>query len=434
MHTANDVIMPVLGMNQDSGKIVRWLIREGQPVKKGDPLLEVETDKAVAEIEAPASGILSGVKAQDGDEVPVGTLIAFISNTTQAAGVMPASQPILPASPIALRMAAEHKIDLAQVQSKGKRVEKADVLAYLQSQPQANAARPIRPLASPKARQMAAELGLDLSSLRGSGPDGAVVASDIPMRTSAALEQAEEPTGSAQTSLVSSTTSEAAPTELSPSAVWRIMAERTTAAWKEAPHFFLLREVDATRLMQWKESVQKGSTVKITYTDLLVKITATALRKYPRINSKYKDEKILLLPEINIGIASAVEDGLVVPVIHNVDGLSVSQIATTRAALLEKARAGKLRPEDISGGTFTISNLGMYGVDAFLAVLNSPQSAIMAVGRIVERVVPVNGQIVIRPMISLSLSFDHRSVDGARGAQFLDSLASLIEEPLGLIS
>jgi Pyruvate/2-oxoglutarate dehydrogenase complex, dihydrolipoamide acyltransferase (E2) component, and related enzymes len=212
------------------------------------------------------------------------------------------------------------------------------------------------------------------------------------------------------------------------------MAERTTAAWKEAPHFFLLREVDATRLMQWKEAVQKGSTEKITYTDLLVKITAAALRKYPRINSKYQDEKILLMPEINIGVASAVEDGLVVPVIHKADGLSVSQIATTRAALLEKARAGKLRPEDISGGTFTISNLGMYGVDAFLAVLNSPQSAIMAVGRIVERVVPVNGQIVIRPMISLSLSFDHRSVDGARGAQFLDSLAKLIEEPLGLIS
>jgi pyruvate dehydrogenase E2 component (dihydrolipoamide acetyltransferase) len=276
---------------------------------------------------------------------------------------------------------------------------------------------------------MAAELGLDLASLQGSGPDGAVIAADIPLRAQAGLKRPEELSVPVQPLELPVT-----PTEILPSAVWRIMAERTTAAWKEAPHFFLLREVDATRLMHWKEAVQKGSTEKITYTDLLVKITAAALRKYPRINSKYQDEKILLMPEINIGVASAVEDGLVVPVIHKADGLSVSQIATTRAALLEKARAGKLRPEDVSGGTFTISNLGMYGVDAFLAVLNSPQSAILAVGRIVERVVPVNGQIVIRPMISLSLSFDHRSVDGARGAQFMDSLASLIEEPLGLIS
>jgi pyruvate dehydrogenase E2 component (dihydrolipoamide acetyltransferase) len=433
MHTANEVIMPVLGMNQDSGKIVRWLIQEGQPVKKGDPLLEVETDKAVAEIEASASGILSGVKARDGDEVPVGTLIAFISDSAQPTAV-PAGGSTLPASPIALRMAAEHQIDLAQIQSNGKRVEKADVLAYLQSRPQANAARLARPLASPKARQMAAERGLDLSSLHGSGPDGAVVAADIQLRAAAVLEPAEEPAVPVQTSFILAAASETSPVEISPTAVWRIMAERTTAAWKEAPHFFLLREVDTTRLMQWKESVQKGSKEKITYTDLLVKITAAALRKYPRINSKYQDGKIMLMPEINIGVASAVEEGLVVPVIHKADGLSVSQIAATRAALLEKARAGKLRPEDISGGTFTISNLGMYGVDAFLAVLNSPQSAILAVGRIVERVVPVNGQIVIRPMISLSLSFDHRSVDGARGAQFLDSLANLIEEPLGLIS
>ena len=434
MHSANDVIMPVLGMSQTSGKIVRWLIQEGQPVKKGDPLLEVETDKAVAEIEAPASGILSEVKFQDGEDVPVGTLIAFISAADQPASVKPIAKSPLTASPVALRIAAEHQIDLAQVSSQGGRIEKADVLAYLQTQEKVNTLKPIRPLASPKARQMAAEMGIDLTSLQGSGPDGAVLAADIPLREAVVLEQTEVMPVPVLPLPTPVHENEHASSEISPSAVWRIMAERTTTAWKEAPHFFLLREVDASRLMAWKEVLQKGSTAKITYTDLLVKLAAAALRKYPRINSKYQDEKIQLMEEINIGIAVAVEDGLVVPIIHLADELSISQIATTRTTLVEKGRKGRLSLEDISGGTFTISNLGMYGVDAFLAVLNPPQAAILAVGRIVERVVPVNGQIVIRPMISVSLSFDHRVVDGARGAQFLDALANFIEEPLGLIA
>ncbi len=437
MHAANEVIMPVLGMNQDSGKIVRWLVQEGQPVKKGEPLLEVETDKAVAEIEAPTSGILSGITARDGEDVPVGKQIAVILAAGQTVAAVPSAptvKAVLTASPIAVLMAAEHQIDLAQVKTNGGRIEKADVLAFLQSQSQANSARPARPLASPKARQIAAELGLDLNNLRGSGPDGAVIAADIPLHAPVGIVQAEEKTVQVHAAALPVSEIEPAPTEISPSAVWRIMAERTTAAWKEAPHFFLLREVDATRLMAWKTALQKGSTEKITYTDLLVKLVAAALRKYPRINSQYRDEKILLMDEVNIGVAAAVEDGLVVPVIHDADDLGVAQIAAARTALLEKARRGRLSPQDISGGTFTISNLGMYGVDAFLAVLNPPQAAILAVGRIVERVVPVNGQIAIRPMISLSLSFDHRAVDGARGAQFLDALARLVEEPLGLIS
>jgi pyruvate dehydrogenase E2 component (dihydrolipoamide acetyltransferase) len=214
--------------------------------------------------------------------------------------------------------------------------------------------------------------------------------------------------------------------------MWRIMVERTTSVWREAPHFFLLREVDAGRLLSWREMLAKKN-LKVTYTDLLVKLVAAALQQHPRANAAVKDGKVYLMADINIGIAVAVEDGLVVPVIHRANERSLAEIAASRSALVDKARFNKLRPEDITGGTFTISNLGMFGVDTFLAVLNPPQAAILAVGRIAERVVPVGGQPAVRPMMALSLSFDHRALDGARGAQFLDTLAGLIEEPLGLM-
>jgi pyruvate dehydrogenase E2 component (dihydrolipoamide acetyltransferase) len=192
--------------------------------------------------------------------------------------------------------------------------------------------------------------------------------------------------------------------------------------------------VDATRLIAWREVAQKDTPVKVTFTDLLVKLTAFALRKHPRLNARFQSGKIQLLEEINIGIATAVEDGLVVPVIHSADVKSVTEIASARLELVERARSNRLRAEEISGGTFTITNLGMYGVDAFLAVLNPPQAAILAVGRIADRVVPVAGQPAVRPMMGLSLSFDHRAVDGARGAMFLEALAQVIEEPLILFS
>ena len=436
MHASNDVIMPVLGMSQDSGKIIRWIVAEGQSVKQGEPLLEVETDKAVAEIEAPATGILSRVTAQAGEDVPVGKLIAVILPADQAASSARATPapaqppPPVKASPLAARIADDYQVDIGLVQPQaGGRVKKADVLAYLQTRADTAAPQAARPLASPKARRLAAETGQDLTAITGSGPDGAVLAADVRARATV-LSEAFTPPPAAPPALVL----EPPGVEITPSATWRIMAERTTAAWNQAPHFFLMREVEATRLMAWREAVQKDTGVKVTYTDLLVKLAAAALRKHPRINAVYRAGKIYVLPEINIGVAVAMEEVLVVPVIRTANELSVSEIAAARKSLVEKARAGRLRPDDISGGTFTISNLGMYGVDAFLAVLNPPQSAILAVGRIVDRVVPVSGQPAVRPVMSFSLSFDHRAVDGLHGAQFLDTLARYIEEPLGLIA
>jgi pyruvate dehydrogenase E2 component (dihydrolipoamide acetyltransferase) len=452
MLASNEIIMPVLGMNQDTGKIVRWLIAEGQPVKKGEPLLEVETDKAIAEIEAPASGILGRVSAHDGDDVPVGTVIAVIlldgetenppSTVTQPslqAKPVGQAKPAPKASPIATRIAADHDLDLALIRSDGARIEKADVLAYIEMQQKS----PRQP-ASPKARRLAAERKLDLKAIKGSGPFGAVLAADVEAVNSQVAIPSQPELVSPEPAMVSPgvfpppagkvAEIEAPYSEISPGSIWRIMSERTVEAWREAPHFFLMREVDATRLIAWREVAMKEVAVKITFTDLLVKLTAFALRKHARLNARFQSGKIQLMTEINIGIATAVEDGLVVPVIHSADIKSVAEIASARAALVERARSNRLRQEEISGGTFTITNLGMYGVDAFLAVLNPPQAAILAVGRIADRVVPVAGQPAVRSMMGLSLSFDHRVVDGARGAMFLDTLAQVIEEPLILFS
>jgi pyruvate dehydrogenase E2 component (dihydrolipoamide acetyltransferase) len=213
------------------------------------------------------------------------------------------------------------------------------------------------------------------------------------------------------------------------------MAERTTQSWTSVPHIFLMREVNASRLIAWREHLLKRPSAleKITYTDLLVKVVATALREHPRINATWNAGTITLNDEVNVGLAAATEDGLVVPVIHLADTLSISEIAKRRKELVTRAQTGKLRPQDIQGGTFTISNLGMYGIDAFTAIVNAPQAAILAVSRIADRVVAVGGQPVIQSMIVFSLSCDHRVIDGVRGAQFLATLADLIEEPLGLL-
>jgi len=217
------------------------------------------------------------------------------------------------------------------------------------------------------------------------------------------------------------------------STVWRIMAERMTASWTTAPHFYLVREVNVSRLVSWRERAGKRTGARITYTDLLIKLVAAALAEHPGVNASWKDGAIVRNAEINIGLAVAIDDGLVVPVLHKADTLGLVDIAARREDLVGRAQAGKLRPADIQGGGFTISNLGMFGVDAFSAITNPPQAAILAVGRIADRVVALNGQPAVQPTMVLTLSCDHRALDGARGAQFLGALADLIEEPLALL-
>jgi pyruvate dehydrogenase E2 component (dihydrolipoyllysine-residue acetyltransferase) len=216
------------------------------------------------------------------------------------------------------------------------------------------------------------------------------------------------------------------------SRVARLMAERTTQSWTTTPHFFLMRELDATEFKHWFAQAQKRATETLTYTDLLVKVAATALRLHPQLNASWQNDAVVAHDDINIALAVAVPDGLVAPVIPRADDLSLSGIARHRADIVERARAGALRLADLQSGTFTISNLGMYGIDAFNAIINTPQAAILAVGALIDRVIPVDGRPAVRPTLTLSLSCDHRVVDGARAAQFLATVADLINDPSGL--
>jgi pyruvate dehydrogenase E2 component (dihydrolipoyllysine-residue acetyltransferase) len=446
---ATQVILPALGMAQETGIIVRWLKAEGEEVAKGEPLVEIETDKATVEIEAPASGVLTNVTGTVGVEIPVGQVIASIvapgelarehipvqggpayketSTDGHVVSQAGAGLPGVTASPLAARIAAEHNVNLESIKPAGRRIQSADVLAHIQELQTAAPTTAIQARlvpASPKARRLAAEQGKDLTAIQGSGPAGAVLVADV-------LAAKVQPTMIPAAEMLTGTAG--AQKETAVSHVWRVMAERTTQSWTSVPHFYLVREVNASRLITWREQIQKRSAEKVTYTDLLVKVVAEALREHPRLNASWHAGSITLNEEVNIGLAVAVEEGLIVPVIHRADEYSVHDVARVRKELITKAQANKLRPQDIQGGTFTISNLGMYGVDAFNAIINPPQAAVLSVGRIAERVVPVLGQPSVQPMMVLSLSCDHRVVDGARGAQFLDTVANFIEEPLGLL-
>jgi pyruvate dehydrogenase E2 component (dihydrolipoamide acetyltransferase) len=390
-----EVIMPMLGLAQDSGTIIRWLKEEGQPVVKGEPLVEVETDKVTVEVEAPADGTLGTISAAAGDEVPVGTPIAYVLGPGESApATAPAeTAPVSAAPPV------------AAVHENGGAV--------------ATEALPARALASPKARRMASRHGLRIEDLVGSGPRGAVVAADVERFLAGTATgdggRREEPS-------------------LTVSSAWRTMAERTQASWRDVPHFSLTREIDASRLNAWRDATRRRPGYDhVTHTDLLVKVVAAALQEHPRVQAMWRDGIIETAATVNVGVAVATDDALVVPVIQDAGRRTLREVADARAALVTRARERKLRAEDVSGGTFTISNLGMFGVDAFSAIVNAPQTAILAVGRIAERVVVVDGAPAVRPTCVLTLSFDHRVVDGAAGARFLDTLVSLCEEPAGLV-
>ena len=390
---AYNIVMPALEMAQENGKLLSWRKKEGEAVVKGEPLIEIETDKAVVEIESPADGILAGVRAREGDVIPVGQTIAWI--------VMPGENPPAESQPSASGRRMEAKASVAP----------PPAAARASSAPASTTAR-----ISPKARRLAKEHGIDLSGVRGTGSDGEILAEDI-------------------MALVASPGSgTSAPAALETmSSIARLMAERTTQSWTTVPHFFVVREADAGALNEAREklesSIEKTPGVRITHTDVLVALAARVLVKHPRLNASWTGEGVRLNTDVNIGVAMAVNDGVVAAVIHGAQGKNLGEIALLRQDLTERARSGKLRPADIAGATFTISNLGMYKVDAFSAIINPPQAAILAVGRIADRVVPVDGKPGVRPMMTMTLSSDHRVVDGARAATFLNDLADAIQDP-----
>jgi pyruvate dehydrogenase E2 component (dihydrolipoamide acetyltransferase) len=424
------VIMPKFEMAQESGKVLRWLKQEGEAVTKGEAILEVETDKVAMEVEAPASGTLVGIRVGPGAVVPIGQPIAYILLPGEvwegAPGASPAASPAgAPrATPVAERIAQAHGVDLSAVPGTGPggRVTKADVEAFL-----AQRAAEGKVKAAPAARRLARELGVDLQQVKGTGPGGRIQSEDV-RRAAEALRAGVSPEA------LEAPARPAIRRRVPLAGMRRIIAERMSRSVREAPQFTVSIDVEMGRAMAIVEDLaawaEREGGPRVTLTALLVKACAWALRRHPALNATLEGEEILEWEDVNIGVAVAVPEGLVVPVIPEADRRGVWEIARMLEEKVGRAREGRLRPEDVQGGTFTLSNLGMYGIDRFTAILNPPQAGILAVGRVAKRPVVGEGdEVVVRPVATLTLTADHRVIDGAQAAQFMETLRAVLERP-----
>jgi pyruvate dehydrogenase E2 component (dihydrolipoamide acetyltransferase) len=412
---ATEIKLPRLGQGMESGTVVRWLKQEGDRVEKGEPLYEVDTEKVTQEVEADASGVLLKISVEEG-EVPVGKTVAVIGEEGED---VPEAEP-----------EAESQVDEEpqeegsrapardEERERGREAEAAVEIAPADAQPQPSTTDG-RVKASPLARRIARERGIDLAQLRGTGPDGRIVAEDVE-RAEAAPKPVAAPAAVAGEPEVEPLTS-----------IRKTIARRLTKAW-EAPVFQISMSADMTRAQELRERLveltREGET-KPTISDLITKASAAALLRHPQVNAHYENETLTRFPTANVGMAVATDRGLLVPVIRSAERLTLAEIAAARADLVERSRSGKLQQTDLEDGTFTVSNLGMYGIEHFIAVLNPPQVAILAVGAIEEKPVVLDGDFDVKPMMSLTLTADHRALDGSVAAEFLGTVRSFLEEP-----
>lgn len=405
---ATEIVMPKLGLTMESGAISAWLVEEGQEVQKGQALLEIATDKVTMEVEAQADGILRKILVPPGEEVPVSTTIGVIAAADEDIGSYSAaapsdpppaaaasSTPVTPAPAAASSSTPTAPPPAPSADSDGRRPHKT----------------------SPKARKIAAEHGLDLSGISGSGPAGRIVSADVLAlveRVQLAPAAAPVPAAEGRVEL---------------SRAEQVAGERLTASYQQIPHIHLSMDVSAVWLQQFRTGYELEGK-KISFNDLIVKATARTLSEFPRVNSLEEGGHFRYASEINVGIAVAAEQGLVVPVLRAAAEKTIEEIALEGTRLIDAARRGQLRPDDMLGGTFTISNLGMFGVSRFTAIINPPQVAILAVGAIENRVVASGADaFAVRPQLTLTLAADHRVVDGALGARFLARLKEVLETP-----
>jgi pyruvate dehydrogenase E2 component (dihydrolipoamide acetyltransferase) len=413
---ATEVKVPRLGQGMESATVVRWLKAEGDEVAKGEPLYEVDTEKVTQEVEAEAAGVLLKIVVEEGEQA-VGTTIAYIGEAgEQMAESTDADSAGDDGAPTSAEKAAEAPAREPE-REQGRRAAAEEAGATNGRSLDTSEARV---KASPLARRIARERGIEIAALSGTGPDGRIVAEDV-----------ERAAAGAETSrpLVFSGTQGAEPERRELTKIRKTIARRLTAAW-EAPVFQLTVDVDMTRANELLEQLRAlNPDVRITHTDILTKVCAAALMRHRDVNAQYTGDELLIFPTANVGIAVAAPSGLIVPVVPGADRLSVTEIAGVRGDLVQRARDGKLQAADLDNGTFTISNLGMYGIDQFVAVLNPPQAAILAVGQAKEQVVARDGELAILPIMTATLTCDHRAVDGAEGADFLRTLKSYLEEP-----
>lgn len=432
-----DIIIPAEAGEVEECVVVTWLKKEGDEVQPGEEILILQAEKVSFEVPAPAGGTLRATLAKQGDVVKRGQTLARLEVSAEAGTAPPSAaprpEPVAPppppatdvrASPVAKRLAREHGLDLAQIPpADGSRVTEKDVLAFIEArQAKVEAAAPpaeVREVrASPSAKRLARQHSLDLAQIPSTGGSDRITERDV----EAYLAAQQKP---------------AAPASPPPDAMQTIplagmraaIAQRMHQSLQQMAQLTLHTEADVTELVAFREQRKADG---ITYTDLIIQACALALRQHPRLNATLVDNQIRLLPEIDIGLAVALDDGLVVPVIRRASQKSLAEIARERAALAERARASQLKAEEMSGSTFTVTNLGMFDIDAFTPIVNPPEAAILGVGRIVDKVVIRAGKIAQRAMMTLSLSFDHRLVDGAPAAAFLQTVKQLLEEPARL--
>ena len=408
---ADEVKLPRLGQGMESGTIVKWLKSEGERVEKGEPLYEVDTDKVTQEVEAEASGVLLKIAVQEG-EVPVGQTIAVIGEEGEEVAVDVSGN-----GAAAQQVEEDSKEEGAPGQAREEERERGREASAGEAPRHPVPTRDGgRVKASPLARRIARERGIDLAALSGTGPEGRIVAEDVERAEAGAAAAAAAPSGEVEVEQLSS--------------VRRTIARRLTEAW-QAPAFQISMSADMTRAKELHARLAElaGDGPKPTLTDILTKASAAALMRHRAVNARFTDEAIERHPSADIGLAVAIPDGLVVPVIRGSERRTIAEIAAARIDLVERAHGGKLRQEDLDGGTFTISNLGMYGVEQFVAVLNPPQAAILAVGTVEDRPVARDGDLVVRAMMTMTLTSDHRALDGATASDFLRTVKSFLEEP-----
>ncbi len=436
------VIMPKVDMDQEKATIISWEKKEGEAVKQDETLLTVETEKVAIEVSSPASGILAGIRFKPGEVVPVATVIAQIlkpgetlpafSGDTSPKGVQvheaeetPEKKPInkaVKASPLALRVAQEMGINIDDVPTVNQKVSKEDVEAYAASLKAPTVTTEYvssKISATPAARRISEETGIPLDTIRGSGPFGRIQAADIK--------------GTLTPVIVTATDRQA---EIIPLIGIRAkIAQRMQSSFQDAPHIAETMEADVSRLEDTKthlnEMTAQKDGGKVSLTAIIIKLVAWALERNPYINSSLIDEKIYLWKEINIGVATALENGLIVPVVHDANRLSFIETAAKINDLSLRARQGKLELGEVQRGTFTITNLGMYGINQFRAIINPPENAILAVGAAVRKPIVIDDRdtVAVRPVISFTLSADHRVIDGVVAAKFLADLVKAVEHP-----
>ena len=446
-----EIIMPKMGDAMTEGKVVRWYKKAGDPVKKGEPVLEIETDKVNLDLEAEADGKLGNLEAQEGQMVPVGGMLARILGEGESAGEpAPKAAKSEPAKSETKnepagdpqRRAIDKKDSIKR--TTGEYAEATDMKA-----PRVDRSSPVgqgnvvpmpqggRQRSSPLARKMARELGVSLESVQGSGPRGRIVAADVKnLRGSAAPAAAASTAPASQARPVAPALLPAPALETKQiplSAMRRTIAKRLSESTGPIPHFYLTADYDVVNLVSARQQLADITGAKISLNDFIIKAVALALRHHPIVNSSWGDEAITQHGEIHVGVAVATPEGLITPVIRDADQKTIPDIAQEVRALAEKAKNRKLLPNEYQGSTFTISNLGAWGIEEFTAIINPPNAAILAIGAAEPRAVVVNGQVVVRDRMKVTMSCDHRIVDGATGAEFLKTLRAYIEQPMRLV-